>query len=643
MSRARAPVAMAAWLPLALLGAACQPKPAGEIMVVIDTDMSVPKDLDTISIAVSRADTDAGLFTSPLLITGGTKGLPTTLAVVAGPDPSIPVSIRVAALQGGLERVVRTATTTVPEDRVAMLRLPLQWLCDGNTTCATGATCIAGACARPDVDSTTLPVYHEEEVFGGGTATRGSHCFDAFHCFGGFAAVEPDASCTIPRTGDVNVAVETTGEGICGPDGCFVALDANSPLGWTRSADGSRIQLPPAVCKLPPAKMCHVVTAVTSGDCPLKTAALPTCGPWSSAGPFFAPAGTTEPVTVASCQNHPADLTIDPISDRVFWANRGTPPAEADGEIKMLSTEGGTPTKVIDGQGGLAGVVATAEKMFWTTSTSAEVCDLDPTLRTCASAPEVRGNPLATRGVAALQSTLCWTEWVAGRVHCGGGTRDFDSYLHPSPFRIAFGDDEKHVVWTDEGSGPEHTDGSVWMAVLDDGTSYQTPVWYFHSMAPLADPTQRWPRFVVVNGSSIFWTTFGDVKAMTGGSVMTAELPKLPTGAPCLKDERCCSSKCANGTCTEAPCPADTPTRLTATPGPHDLPNGIATDGNAIFWTDFGTNQVKTATMKGTEQTSLASRQRQPGAIAVDASNVYWIVGGANGRVMKINKPIKKP
>ena len=92
------------------------------------------------------------------------------------------------------------------------------------------------------------------------------------------------SDCTITMSShDISVALETQGDGICGAVGCFVALDANDPLGWTVRKDG-KIQLPVAVCpKLVSGVIVHVVVAKVTPSCQQKVVSLPTCGPWSNA------------------------------------------------------------------------------------------------------------------------------------------------------------------------------------------------------------------------------------------------------------------------------------------------------------------------------------------------------------------------
>ena len=83
-----------------LLGAACsgteQPR-RGQLMVVLQTDMSIPRDFNRIKVMIrvaGKLEHDATYAVAP---DGSTK-LPGTIAVVAGSEPSAPVEVRVIGI-----------------------------------------------------------------------------------------------------------------------------------------------------------------------------------------------------------------------------------------------------------------------------------------------------------------------------------------------------------------------------------------------------------------------------------------------------------------------------------------------------------------------------------------------------------------
>ncbi len=259
----------------------------GQLMLAVSTDMAIPKDLDELHVEVLTYGSVQ--FSNDYDLGPGSLQLPATLGILGGDDPSRPATIRVLGNRNGVPRVLREVVTTIPTDRVAMLRINLAWLCidhvttdagdDVVTTCDQGETCIAGSCESATLDSAELPDYAPEEVFGGGDGTGSGDCFDTVACFsdGAEVAVDP-GTCSIV-SGDANASValvrppET--EGICGPEACLVPLDSDA---WT--VDEGRILLPAAACE-------HLATGNVNGvavttACQPKTVSLPLCGPWSS-------------------------------------------------------------------------------------------------------------------------------------------------------------------------------------------------------------------------------------------------------------------------------------------------------------------------------------------------------------------------
>jgi hypothetical protein len=212
-----------------------------------------------------------------------------------------------SAIDGGVLTAVgaplvnREALVAIPRDRVALLRIHLEWSCVGTAgsdpaqpgyvsgLCPEGTTCIAGACVDWNVDSNKLPTYDEKQVFGGGTAAGDGACFDTSLCFASGAVAPVDAAtCTVPlpKGGTPNVAlVSGDGRGICSGGACLVPLDQNDGDGF--SVVGDQIQLPTSVCATP--NDCTLCTprprplgVVVTTSCPTKTPSIPTCGPWSA-------------------------------------------------------------------------------------------------------------------------------------------------------------------------------------------------------------------------------------------------------------------------------------------------------------------------------------------------------------------------
>lgn len=290
-------------LALALLGGCSSPN---ELMIAVQTDLSVSRtaetDIDTIELQVLNGGAVKFQQWFPVGGADATAVLPMTLGLVAE-EADAPVLVRAIARVGGdtgPARILREVEATIPAERVALLHVPLHYLCDGSAAedavsgvtdavCNAGETCIAGTCAPAAVDSASLPDYAAEDVFGGGGGVEDGKCFDVSACFAGATEVTVDAAdCSFVADGDVNVALRTTaagasaGDGFCiGAEGCLVVLDEGDAGGYQRSS-GGRIQLPPGVCdKLGasgvPGRVDGVVTAPVQGDCAKKRIGLPVC------------------------------------------------------------------------------------------------------------------------------------------------------------------------------------------------------------------------------------------------------------------------------------------------------------------------------------------------------------------------------
>jgi hypothetical protein len=295
---------LAALTSLLLLASACSR--SGALVLAFSTDMEVPKDFDHLVVKVTagaqtvlhrsytygsengeapsgtggQPDCEAPAGNAPL-------ELPLVLTVLPDWSRQQDVSIQAWACTSDNEPLLeRTIHSTVPTDRVAMLRVPLQWLCaqhGGSTelSCDEGkcidcssdqhndtqdcsarsddATCIACLCGVSTVAVATLPDYDPQSVFGeAGYPQDHGPCFDTLGCFDRlegpqFSAdpeaddrvqlavtmdaesctAEPDPASGVTRTSLLNVALVlpaydgqgNQGKGICGRDWCLVPLE----------------------------------------------------------------------------------------------------------------------------------------------------------------------------------------------------------------------------------------------------------------------------------------------------------------------------------------------------------------------------------------------------------------------------------
>jgi hypothetical protein len=242
-------------------------------MLSLQTDMSIPKDIDAVWIEISKYGNT--VFRNRYDVGPSGVKIPATLAVEADPGKSPPVTIRVISQQGTTTRTLREVVTTVPPDRTAMLRVPIEWLCDGSgeqipnttppqfkNTCPARQTCQSGTCTTSTVDSSKLPTFKHADVFGGGNGDGTGKCFDTLGCFATPVPLQVDTTtCTADVSqlvgGSVgsgaggaptklNVALELPagGDGICDSNKCLVPLDEQTV--WTVS--NTTVTLPKAVC-----------------------------------------------------------------------------------------------------------------------------------------------------------------------------------------------------------------------------------------------------------------------------------------------------------------------------------------------------------------------------------------------------------
>ncbi len=607
-------VAAAAALPL--LSSGCAEKVPSQLVVVLQTDLSLPKDISSVRIQVlaegeSKFDHTYSGFGVDL-----TQKLPGTLVIDAPDKPDQSIDIRIGAFAGDPDtvppRIVRQAVTTIPDGKTVTLQMPIQFLCDGRAAllgqdldsgCPDGTTCLAGVCEDNKVDGSKLPVYEESKVFGDG------ECFDTSSCFDSGAEAEVDlASCTIAGGDDVNVALETEGDGICGAVGCFVALDANADLaasgqktvslGYT-VLDGGKIQLPKGVCQqLQTGKIVRVVTTATgTGSCAKKQPSLPTCGPWSTGG------GSTfkGAVAVAGGQSHPASVVT--LDGNLFWID-GSGSDAASGAVKTAYPTGGAPV-VVKGQQDPRDLAAGTGLVVWTTAGTAGTgtIGLARTGKNVNPPSAIISSLGSPEGVAVFDAKVYWTDFAAaGKIYSADlmGQGQTEIATGNYPYRIAT--DGTDVFWTNEGTAASSPpDGSIQRVSASGGT------------ADVLVPNLSTPRAIALSldGSGkareVFYATF----------VEAGELHRYEIST---KVDTVIASN-------------------------QNYPNGIAIDGDTIYWSNRGDGTIRktsrTATAAGDGET-VASGQSAPASITFDKDNLYWINQGsstvANGAVMRLAK-----
>src|SRR5690349_11661809 len=86
--------------------------PHGEVLVRIESNLAIPEDWDTLGVEVQARG--AVLLANRFPITPEQQGMPATLGLLQGPDPSTPVTVRASAYKGTNLLVAQQFVTQIP-------------------------------------------------------------------------------------------------------------------------------------------------------------------------------------------------------------------------------------------------------------------------------------------------------------------------------------------------------------------------------------------------------------------------------------------------------------------------------------------------------------------------------------------------
>jgi hypothetical protein len=308
----------------AVASVSCSAPSKGALILAVSTDMQAPKDVDVVSLYVTTNGVPKFDFLGRVR-PEGTVDLPSTLAIVEPDQQGAQVRIRVTAFRGTSAQVLRDVLTTVPHQRTALLRMPLDFVDEGSVTgnlptqyvpdeatvhdgptqfdptdptilvptCdfTKGFTMVEGQCQSATVDSSQLPDYAAALVEGdAGLQSSGApvDCFDVQGCFQGATPalnVDP-GGCTFPLPAGadptkLNVAVVTPATGACLALGaCYVPLVEDPAEGW--SVSNGTVSLAPGICSqflVPGAPLGPAQLYVSAGGCAAETSSSPVCEP----------------------------------------------------------------------------------------------------------------------------------------------------------------------------------------------------------------------------------------------------------------------------------------------------------------------------------------------------------------------------
>ncbi len=165
---------------LAALLLGCTGERPTEIVVSVASDLRIPAELDGLRLTVEyRGATQAQHFYNLDPRRPSFHKLPATLGIMAGEDPTLPVTISVEGGRSGTVVLKRRARLPFIEHKILLLRMNLLRACASRATpCPAGQTCVeGGVCRSIEVDPRSLPEYDPGLVRGldaGGPAPDGS-------------------------------------------------------------------------------------------------------------------------------------------------------------------------------------------------------------------------------------------------------------------------------------------------------------------------------------------------------------------------------------------------------------------------------------------------------------------------------------
>ena len=140
------PLAAALCVGLSLTGCAADSAELTQLVVTVDSDLSVPGELDRVSIELlgARADAASADLTK--------QGLPRSLGLLHTAGPLGPITVRAVGWRGSERVVERSLQASFERGQTARIELVLEAACSG-VMCASGETCSGGSCPAIAADA----------------------------------------------------------------------------------------------------------------------------------------------------------------------------------------------------------------------------------------------------------------------------------------------------------------------------------------------------------------------------------------------------------------------------------------------------------------------------------------------------------
>lgn len=128
--------------------------PRTEILLAVDSDLTVPAELDQVQIRIESESTKTR-FEKVYDLGPGRAALPLSIGMVPDRDRSVAFRAVAVGSHEGTTLVERSALTSFVPDQTLELRLELLRACRG-VRCGAGQTCLAGTCGPDEVDPKDL-------------------------------------------------------------------------------------------------------------------------------------------------------------------------------------------------------------------------------------------------------------------------------------------------------------------------------------------------------------------------------------------------------------------------------------------------------------------------------------------------------
>jgi hypothetical protein len=295
--------------------------------------------------------------------------------------------------------------------------------------------------------------------------------------------------------------------------------------------------------------------------------------------------GKCQPVTMATNQLDPADMTVD--ANNVYWTATG------DGKVlsmPRLGTGAMTPTLIADSQASPKGILLDSGYVYW--SNCSNVGSIyRRAVPVVASSPQV---PVITNGYY--------------------------------PYRMAISGSQ--LSWTEDS-----TAGSV--RIADISTVLSGPVQPSHIFA-----NQISPKGIAADASNLYWTIYGEVRQAPLTTVMVSNISvaeSFPYDLRADTDTIYWVDAYASTIRKVAKNTAGTLATL-ATLSYGQRPLQIALDATSVYWANPEGGAIQSvAKQGGSIQLWYQAAANKPQGIAVDAQNIYW-TDSSGGNVYRVAK-----